>query len=74
MTNKVEKRRKFAMKFRDLFLPKIAQSDPEVRKKAVRNTKNISLLKQVSKKDKNPEVRNLALKQIRKLSILETTS
>ena len=55
------------MKFGDLFLPKIARSDPEVRKKAVRKEKNISLLKQVSKKDNDPEVRTLALKQIRKL-------
>jgi hypothetical protein len=55
------------MKIGDLFLPKIARSDPEVRKKAVRNEKNISLLQEVSKKDKDPEVRKLAMKQIRKL-------
>jgi hypothetical protein len=58
-----------AMKASDLFLPKIARSDPEVRKAAVRNENDIDLLKHVSKKDSNPEVRKLALKRIKKLVV-----
>lgn len=56
------------MKFRDLFLPKLAHSDPEVRKKAVRGEKNVELLKKVIKNDKDPEVRRLAQKQLKKLA------
>ena len=55
------------MKFGDLFLPKIARSDPEVRKKAVLKEKNVGLLKQVSEKDTDPEVRKLALAQLKVL-------
>lgn len=36
------------MKFSDFFLPKIARSDPEVRKKAVRIERNVAILKKVS--------------------------
>ena len=39
------------MKFQDFFLPKISRSDPEVRKKAVREAIDVELLKQVIKKD-----------------------
>jgi hypothetical protein len=56
-----------AVKFRDLFLPKIARSDPEVRKEAVLKEINVELLKQVSEKDNDPEVRELALARIREL-------
>ena len=56
------------MKISDLFLPKIARSNPEVRKDAVRKESNLSLLQQVSKKDKDPEVRKLALKRIKQLA------
>jgi hypothetical protein len=55
------------MKFGDLFLPKIARSDPKVRKEAVRNETNAGLLKQVSEKDDDPEVRQLALKRLEAL-------
>ena len=61
-----------AMKASDLFLPKIARSDPEVRKAAVRNENDIDLLKKVSKTDNNPEVRKLALKRIKKLVVYGT--
>jgi len=57
------------MKFGDLFLPKIARSDPEVRKKAVLKEKNVGLLKQVSEKDTDPEVRRLALEQLETLEV-----
>ena len=43
------------MKFQDFFLPKISRSDPEVRKKAVREEIDVELLKQVMKKDADPE-------------------
>jgi hypothetical protein len=56
------------MKFSDLFLPKIARSDPEVRKDAVRNEKNVELLKNVSKKDSDPDVRNLAVRRLNELA------
>ncbi|MGD8338927.1 MAG: hypothetical protein PVG81_16185 [Desulfobacterales bacterium] len=52
------------MKFQDFFLPKINRSDPEVRKKAVREEINVELLKQVMKKDADPEVRNLARERL----------
>jgi len=55
------------MKFSDIFLPKIARSDPEVRKKAVANEIDVELLKKVIEKDSNPEVRDLAKKRIEQL-------
>jgi hypothetical protein len=57
------------MKFRDLFLPKLAHSNPEVRKKAVRNEENVELLQKVIQNDTDPEVRKLAQKQIEKLAV-----
>ena len=55
------------MKFKDLFLPKIARSDPEIRKEAIREEVNVELLKQVVEKDSDPEVRRLAQERIRAL-------
>ncbi|MCF8052541.1 MAG: hypothetical protein K9L59_14970 [Desulfobacterales bacterium] len=55
------------MKFSDIFLPKIARSDPEVRKKAVENESNVKLLKQVIEKDSDSGVRELARKRIEEL-------
>jgi len=55
------------MKFSDIFLPKIARSDPEVRKKAVASEIDVELLKKVIEKDSNPEVRDLAKKRIEQL-------
>lgn len=57
------------MKFRDLFLPKLAHSDPEVRKKAVRKEESVELLKKVIQNDKDPEVRRLAQKQLKKIAV-----
>lgn len=56
------------MKFSDIFLPKIARSDPEVRKKAVAEEINVELLKQVIEKDSDQEVRKLAQKRVEELS------
>jgi hypothetical protein len=55
------------MKFKDFFLPKIARSDPGMRKEAVREEINVELLKQVIEKDSDPEVRRLAQERIREL-------
>lgn len=55
------------MKFRDLFLPKIARSDPKVRKEAVETEINRELLKQVIEKDSHPEVREAAETRLQEL-------
>jgi hypothetical protein len=55
------------MKFSDLFLPKIARSDPKVRKNAVKAESNKELLKQVIKKDSHPEVREAAKNRLKEL-------
>jgi hypothetical protein len=55
------------MKFRDIFLPKIARSDPNVRKKAVMEETNEGVLKNVIQKDSDKEVRQAARKRLQKL-------
>ena len=55
------------MKFQDFFLPKIGRSDPEVRKKAVREEINVELLKQVMVKDLDPDVRELAKQRLHEI-------
>ena len=55
------------MKFRDLFLPKIVRSDPNVRKKAVLAERNPEVLKGVIKNDSDKGVRETALKRLKKL-------
>ena len=56
------------MKFRDLFLPKIVRSDPNVRKKAVLVERNPEVLKGVIKNDSDKGVRETALKRLKKLN------
>lgn len=56
------------MKFSDLFLPKIARSDPKVRKAAVKAEINKELLKQVIEKDSHPEVREAAKVRLKELT------
>ena len=56
------------MKFSDLFLPKIARSDPDVRKKAVLAEKNPQVPKGVIKNDSDKEVRQIARKRLQKLN------
>ena len=56
------------MKFSDFFLPKIARSNPDVRKAAVRDETNVELLKKVSKNDSDQEVRDLAAQRVNELS------
>ena len=57
------------MAFRDLFLPKIAHSNPEVRKKAVLKESNAELLKMVIENDRDPEVREVAKTRLQELRV-----
>jgi hypothetical protein len=56
------------MAFRDLFLPKIAHSNPEKRKEAVKEESDIGLLKRVVDNDDNTEVIELAKQRIAELN------
>ena len=56
------------MKFRDLFLPKLAHSDPKVAEKAVLKEKDSNILKKVIENDKNPDVRRAANRRLKNLS------
>jgi hypothetical protein len=56
------------MGFRDFFLPKIAHSDPEVRKQVVMKEKNQELLKNVIKNDKDERVRETAKRRLQELT------
>jgi hypothetical protein len=56
------------MKLRDLFLPKIARSDPNVRKKAVMAERSPEVLKGVIKNDSDKEVREMAMKRLKKVN------
>jgi hypothetical protein len=56
------------MKFKDLFIPGWQHSNPEVRSKAVRRLKDISLLKQISEMDEHQLVRAAAQSQLDVLS------
>jgi len=55
------------MKFRDLFLPKIAHSDPKVRMDAIRSEENVELLKKVADNDSDPRVVKAAQRRIEAL-------
>jgi hypothetical protein len=52
------------MKFSDIFLPKIARSDPKVRIEAVNKEKDAGLLKKVVDNDSDEEVRKAAAKRL----------
>ena len=55
------------MKFRDIFLPKIARSNPGTRIEAVNEEINLELLKKVVDNDSSPEVVDAARKRIEEL-------
>jgi hypothetical protein len=55
------------MKLRDFFLPKIARSDPEVRKQAVLKEDNKELLMNVIENDSDEEVRQTARQRLQTL-------
>lgn len=56
------------MAFRDLFLPKLAHSNPEVRKKAVMSESDKALLQRVIDNDKDPEVVDTAKRRLEELA------
>jgi hypothetical protein len=56
------------MKLGDFFLPKIARSDPKVRKEAVLQEHDAQLLKKVAEKDESQEVRATAKKRLKELA------
>ena len=56
------------MKFRDIFVPRIANSNPEVRKKAVARETDKSLLQRVIENDEDTEVRKMATERLEELT------
>ena len=56
------------MKFRDIFVPRIANSNPEVRKKAIARETDKSLLQRVIENDEDPEVRKMATERLEELT------
>ena len=57
------------MKFQDLFVPKWQHSNPEVRKKALQNIKDVSLLAQIAEKDADMGVREAASERLVALKV-----
>lgn len=55
------------MKIRDLFLPKIAHSNPDVRIKAIKDEEDVALLKKVTENDSDPRVVKAAQNRIQAL-------
>ena len=55
------------MKLSDLFLPKLARSDPKVRKKAVAAESNPTVLKKVVENDSDPGVRQAAQQRLKEI-------
>jgi hypothetical protein len=60
------------MKLSDLFLPKIARSDPDVRIEAIQDEDNLELLQKVMANDSDSRVQRAARERIAALS--ETTA
>ena len=56
------------MAFRDLFLPKLAHSNPEVRKKALMNEIDKGVIQRVIENDKDPDVIETAKKRLEELT------
>ena len=56
------------MAFRDLFLPKIAHSNPEVRKEAVMKESDPGLLQRVIDNDDDPAVVDTAKRRLAEVS------
>jgi hypothetical protein len=55
------------MKFQDLFLPKIARSNPQTRLRAVKSESNPALLKKVVENDADQKVREAARIRLKEL-------
>ena len=56
------------MAFRDLFLPKLAHSNPEVRKKALLKESDKALIQRVIDNDQDPSVVEAAKKRLEELA------
>jgi hypothetical protein len=56
------------MKLSDLFIPKIARSDPKIREQAVMKCKDKELLKRVIQNDKDEHVRQVAKQRLEALT------
>ena len=56
------------MAFKDLFLPKIAHSNPQVRKQAVMKESDVGLLQRVIDNDKDPEVVETARQRLAEIT------
>lgn len=56
------------MAFKDIFLPKIAHSNPEVRKKAVMQERDSGLLQRVIDNDKDPGVVEAAQRRLSEIT------
>jgi hypothetical protein len=56
------------MNIRDLFLPKIARSNPKVRKRAIMGEENKELLMKVVLNDADRDVRQAARKRLQRLN------
>lgn len=52
------------MKLADLFVPKWKSANPEIRMKAVKKMRDISILSQIAERDDDPEVRKSAASRI----------
>ena len=57
------------MALRDIFLPKIAHSDPEVRLKAVQKERDAGMLQRVIANDKDPRVVEAAKARLEELTV-----
>ena len=57
------------MAFRDLFLPKLAHSNPEVRKKAIKSETDPGVLQRVVDNDQDPGVVEAAKARIDELTV-----
>jgi hypothetical protein len=64
----LNKGRRLTMAFRDLFLPKLAHSNPEVRKKAVMKESDKALIQRVIDNDEDPGVVETAKKRLEELA------
>jgi hypothetical protein len=60
------------MKFSDLFVPKIARSNPQTRIEAIKEEENVQLLKKVLDNDSDENVRDAARKRLEELGAEET--
>jgi len=56
------------MKLSDLFIPKIARSDPKIREQAVMKCKDKELLKRVIQNEKDEHVRQVAKQRLEALT------